>query len=316
MNVAVARPSLAPADVAALPGWAVPRAGVTDAVEAAYLAGAALNALDNLVRYEPAWAGAWRQRIALKAAASMARLLGHREDEAALRDAWYLRPVGTDPGPAGDLLAAWRRLTGRSPALDGDGLRSLVALIGLPWSDALAPIPELVATAAGSPRPAPLLAAAIAADVVARVPHGEVLAWWVADLVLAARLGWPVPVPILATQVHAAILRGDTGRRLRPADAGFERGLCLAAAAGAAAACRLAGDIARRAGRLEAVAPKLRSKGAAEAIRLLLTDDAVSGSLTTPSLSRWATRRLFERLSTLDAVRELSGRPTFRLYGL
>lgn len=315
MNAPIAA-CLAPADVAALPGWAVPRAGVTDAVEAAYLAGAALNALDNLVRREPVWAGAWRQRIALKAAASMARLLGHREDEAALRDAWYLRSAGTDPGPAGNLLAAWRRLASRTPSLDVDSLRSLTALLGLPWSDALAAIPELVAATAGSPRPAPLLAAAVAADIVARAPNSEALAWWVADLVLAARLRWPMPVPILTTQAHAAILRGDTGRRLRPGEAGFECGLCLAAAAGAAEACRLAGDIARRASRLATAAPKLRSKGAAEAIRLLLTDDAVSGTLTTPTLSRWATRRLFERLSALDAVRELSGRSTFRLYGL
>jgi hypothetical protein len=48
----------------------------------------------------------------------------------------------------------------------------------------------------------------------------------------------------------------------------------------------------------------------------LLDDDDVSGSLTTPTLTRWRARRLFERLETLDAVRELSGRPTFRLYGL
>lgn len=51
-------------------------------------------------------------------------------------------------------------------------------------------------------------------------------------------------------------------------------------------------------------------------IGLLLNDDAVAGTLTTKSLSRWASRRLFDRLVQLDAVRELSGRDTFKLYGL
>ena len=48
----------------------------------------------------------------------------------------------------------------------------------------------------------------------------------------------------------------------------------------------------------------------------LVGDDAVSGSLTTKNLSRWASRRLFDRLVELGAVRELSGRPTFRIYGI
>ncbi|MGX9148048.1 DUF1403 family protein [Mesorhizobium sp. 128a] len=51
-------------------------------------------------------------------------------------------------------------------------------------------------------------------------------------------------------------------------------------------------------------------------IFLLLSEDAVPGSLTTKNLSRFATRRLFERVQQLEAVRELSGRTTFRLFGL
>ncbi|MEP9373502.1 DUF1403 family protein [Mesorhizobium sp. KR1-2] len=50
----------------AVPGWARPRGPVTDAAEAAFAAGAALHELDNLVRANPAWAGAWRRRLALK----------------------------------------------------------------------------------------------------------------------------------------------------------------------------------------------------------------------------------------------------------
>ncbi|OYX69303.1 MAG: hypothetical protein B7Y95_18510 [Rhizobiales bacterium 32-66-11] len=304
-------------DVPAVPGWALPRAPVEDPAEAAYMAGAALNSLDNLVRSDPAWAGAWRQRMALRAAAAAARLLGHHEDEAALRDAWHLRPAGADPGPAGNILAAWRRLAARSPAIDGDGLRAIVGLLGLAWNDGFGAIPDVVAEQARATRPAPLVAAAVAGQVAAIGPQGETLAWWCADLALAARMRWPFAVPILATQVHAPVLRGGPGRRRpRPGEEGFARAACVAAAMGGAEACRLASEIAVRARRLEAAMPKLRTKGAGEAIRLLLEDDAVSGSLTTPALSRWATRRLFERLHGLDAVRELSGRPSFRLYGL
>ncbi|MFG1404216.1 DUF1403 family protein [Xanthobacter sediminis] len=306
----------APATIPAVPGWALPRGLVEDLTEAAYMAGAALNCLDNLVRAEPAWAGAWRQRVALKAAAAAARLLGHREDEAALRDAWNLRPPDADPGPAGNLLAAWRRLAARSPVLDADSVRSVTNQLGLPWSDAFMAIPEILEDAARTARPAPLVAAAGAARVAALGPHTEALAWWCADLVLAARLRWSLPVPVLASQIHAPALREAGRGRLRPGGEGGERAVCLAAAAGAAEACRLAHDIAGRAQRLAAVAPKLRAKGAGEVIILLLEDDAVSGSVTTKTLSRWAVRRLFERLCDLEAVRELSGRPTFRLYGL
>jgi hypothetical protein len=304
-------------DPPAVPGWAVPRAPVEDPAEAAYLAGAALTSLDNLMRAEPPWAGAWRQRVALNAAASAARLLGHREDEKALRDAWHLRPPGADPGPAGNLLAAWRRLATRSPVVDAEGLRSLTNLLGLAWSDEFERVPDIVEEAVRAARPAPLIAAAVASRVVALAPQSEALAWWLADLTLARRMRWPIPVPVLATQIHAPALRsGPGGRRRRPGGEGDAAALCLAAAAGAAEACRLAGEIAGRAARLAAVTPKLRAKGAGEAIRLLLDDEAVPGALVTASLSRWASRRLFERLAALEAVRELSGRPTFRLYGL
>jgi hypothetical protein len=158
--------------------------------------------------------------------------------------------------------------------------------------------------------------AAVVAEVLALRPDAELLAWWLGDLTLARSLRWPASVPLLIGEIHAEALRGANGRSRIAPGAGFERAICLALAHGAVEACRIAADMARREAKLAAVAPKLRAKGAGEAVQLLRDDDAVSGSLTTPKLSRWASRRLFERLTKLDAVRELTGRPTFRLYGL
>lgn len=301
----------------AVPGWAVPRGSVTSDVEAAFLAGAALNSLDNLVRAAPAWAGAWRQRLALKSAAAAVALAGRTETEAQLRDAWHLRAAGAGPGPAGNILAAWRRSAARSPATDAALLRTTVDLLGLRWSEDLAALSDHIDDLARSGQSAPLVAAAMAAEVQRLRPDAGLLGWWLADQTLARRMLWPAVVPLLTMQARGSAFRSLSDRgRIRPGGEGFERAICVALALGAADACRLAGEIAGRASRLEAVTPKLRAKGAGEAIRLLLNDDAVPGTVQTKSLSRWGARRLFERLIALGAVRELSGRASFRLYGL
>jgi hypothetical protein len=299
----------------AVPGWARPRGPAPDVVAAAFHAGAALTSLDNLVRADPPWAGAWRQRLALTCAAAAVAIAGRTEDEAALRDAWHLRADGADPGPAGAILAAWRRLAARSPGADPDTLRAVTGLLGLRWSDELAPLAGRVAALARSGLPAPIAAAALVREVDALRPDAELLGWWLADQVVALQLRWPLAVPLLIAQAHGSAFRA-AGRRVRPSEDGFERAVCLALAEGASAACRLAADLAPRAARLEAVAPTLRAKGAGAVVRRLLDDDAVPGTLQTTTLSRWGARRLFERLHALDAVRELSGRAAFRLYGL
>ena len=301
-----------------VPPWALAGDAPSDA-DAAFQAGAALASLDTLARAQPARAGAWNLRLALKCAAASMRLAGRAEDEAALRDAWHLRPPGADPGPAGAVFGAWRQLARQPPAATPDRLEEIVGQLGFHWeSAALADLCRDIENLARSQRPAPFAAATIVAHVVAMRPDAELFGWWLADLVLAQSLGWPQPLPLLMAQVFRPSFRTEAGggKRIRPGDKNFERAVCIALVATAADACRLAAELSRRAEKLLAAVPKLRAKGASDVIFLLLNEDAVPGTLTTKNLSRFAARRLFDRLQQLEAVRELSGRTTFRLFGL
>lgn len=306
-----------PPPVPKVPAWARSRGELQRDVDAGYLAGAALNSLDNLVRCAPVWGGVWRQRLALKSAAAATRLLGRTEEELALRDAQLFRAAGDDPGPAGRVLLAWRRLASRSTTLEEEAVRSIADLLELKWDE---PLTEVLANGVdllSSSRPAPGLAAELAAEVYRARPDAELLAFWLADVVLALKLRWPVPVPLLMAQANAASFKaGEPRRRIRPGGEGWGSAVLLAYAQAAAEACDLGGDLAERAAQLRAVAPKLRAKGSVDVVKLLLEDDALPASWSSPKLSPRGARRLFERLQELGAVRELSGRPTFRLYGL
>lgn len=308
----------APFSVPKIPVWARPRGLVLHDADAAYLAGAALNSLDNLVRGDFVWAGVWRQRLALRSAATAANLTGRREDASALRDTHFLRGTGDDPGPAGHILMAWRRLASRTTSCDAEVVRPVAEQhLGLQWDDALT---EVVANAEDmvvSSRPAPVLAAEIAAAVYRARPDAELLGFWLADMLLAQKFRWPIPVPLLMGQVSAPVFKsGEHRKRIRPGGEGWGRAVFLAYATAAAEACDLGIELAQRAAKLTTVAPKLRAKGSADVLKLLLSDDAVPGSWSSPKLSARGARRLFDRLGELGAVRELSGRPTFRLYGL
>lgn len=300
-----------------VPVWARARGEVQRDVDAGYLAGAALNSLDNLVRSEPAWAGVWRQRLALKAAAATTRMLGRKQEAGALRDAHCFRAAGDDPGPAGQLLLAWRRLASRSTGLDEQAVRPAAEHLEVTWNDQLAESLANAEDLAASPRPAPLLAAELAAEVFRARPDAELLAFWLADALVAKKLRWPVPVPLLMGQANAAAFRtGEGRRRVRPGAEGWGRAVLLAYAQAAAEACDLGAELAERAAHLSGAAPKLRSKGAGQVVKLLLEDDAVPASRSGARLSDRSARRLFERLDDLGVVRELTGRSTFRLYGL
>ena len=109
----------------ALPGWAridAPLADTGTDAGAAFQAGAALAMLDCRVRADVPFAGVWRRRLALKAAAASARIARRGEDEATLRDVFFLRRGGDDPGPAGRMLVAWRGLDRSAPLSDDSRL--------------------------------------------------------------------------------------------------------------------------------------------------------------------------------------------------
>jgi hypothetical protein len=296
------------------PAWARVEAIGGDPGEAAFLAGAALAILNARVRADAVFAGVWRQRLALKATAASTRIARRGEDEAMLRDAFYLRHGGADPGPAGRMLLAWRSLA-RSAPLDDAAVRHVAELLGLRVDDALTAVIASVRDLAASDRGAPFAAAEAARIVLAQRPDAELLALWLADAVLATRLKWPRPLALLADALQHRSLRID-GRRPHPGDVNWMFGCCVAYGHAAAQACDLFTELQRNAQKLLAVVPRLRAKGAGAVIGKLLNDDAVPPSEAVGTMSDRALRRLFDRLVALGAVRELTGRPTFRLYGL
>jgi Protein of unknown function (DUF1403) len=159
-----------------LPGWTRSDALVTDLNEAAFRAGAALALLDARVRADVRavpFAGAWRRRLALKAAAASARIARRGEDEASLRDAFLLRRGSDDPGPAGRLLVAWRGID-RSAPLAGDTMLHLAETLSLPVDEALRAALAEVQQLAASAQAAPFAAAQAARVVVAQRPDAEI----------------------------------------------------------------------------------------------------------------------------------------------
>ena len=321
------------------PSWARPPNGPAVGTgadgDAAFFAGAGLALLDQILRLDPPFAGALRQRLALRAATARAVLARHREDLSALRDAEHLASVGGDTSPAGRVHRLWRLFGSRPTWLDAATLGIAAELVGLTdekqfegFADAVRGIVAgarhpLAAAAGASAAAMKLLrdAPPTGADVSRSGdnPGLEIFALWLADLALARRLGWDAPVPLLATAIaHPSLRRGPSGKRPRPGDPDWADAAAGAYAMAAGEAHALASELARASEKLSAVQPRLRAKGAGRVVELLLSDDAVSPARAAKlaRLSDRAARRLFDRLIELGGARELTGRPNFRLYGL
>ncbi len=240
---------------------------------------------------------------------------GRSEDASALRDAFHLTRPGADPGPAGRRLLAWRTLTAASSARWRAQIERTAQALDVPRDEALQAAIEAAAACAAGNQLAPFAAARchqLAQRALAPAGGaGDLLAAGLADTVLALKLKWPFALPLLGGGQRSVVQRSARG-----ADAGQGVAILFGYAHAAAQAADLAAELARRAQKLAHAAPKLRAKGAGSALQALLDEDSLSATGKISGLSERGARRLFERLLALGAVRELTGRATFRLYGL
>ncbi|MGJ0504738.1 MAG: DUF1403 family protein [Methylocystis sp.] len=301
----------------------------------AFAAGVSLALLDNILRSgadvssdgknvgangaEQVFVGILRQRLALRAAAGCAAMARLREDEAALRDAEHLAGFDAALSPGARLHRLWRLFATCPRRPDAQYFRVAADCLELPHDINCAALMYENLTCA-NPLTAAARVSAEAAQILVDAPQidAEFFALWLADFVLARRFAWAAPLPLLATTITHPSMRTASGRRPRPSDVDWSASVARAMALAAQEAYALAGELWRRSETLLSHAPKLRAKRAVRVVDLLLSDDCVSASRAAKAagLSDRASRRLFDRLVELGAVRELSGRANFRLYGL
>ena len=298
-----------------LPGW-VTTARPETLETVAFRSGAALTVLDQLV--SNAQYGIplklLANRLALSAATAASKLEGRLSRETDIRDAYHLTPPGEARGPDGDLLAFWREgvrlrasATGEIANLVG---ADFVGEVGV-WLDAGSQRARTHGPLAGC--------VATMKAVLETDDRAERVACLLADVVLARALCWKTVLPFTAARLTKTALRD-----LAAEGQGAELLVQARLLESIEKTIRMARDLAHRAEVLRNVAPKLRAKGSEAAVDLFLTEDAVApASMLAPRIrgtsvpmTDRAARRFCDRLVELGVARELTGRATFRLYGI
>ncbi len=279
-----------------MPSW-VTSARAETLEDVAFLSGSALAHLHLVLNRDEMPKILLRERLALRAAEACVALSGHPERAGDLRDAVHLMRAGDRPGPAGEVYLCWRRAIERP--------LSIKALHrALPMHAA-----EEIALWLDAGAGAPVTRAAQVLEIILNeTPRTEMPGLILAEAALSQALGWKCMTPLLSVGLKHGDLckRGDD---LRLA--------CHRAVIGSIAdAVRMASDLARRTALLNAVAPQLRARGAGAAVKMFLTLDAVTPAALTTLNSDRAARRFCDRLVELNVARELTGRETFRLYGV
>lgn len=298
-----------------LPAWVT--SGRAEAFEAVvFRSGAALTVLDQLIG-NPTHGVPLKllaNRLALSAATATSKLEGRLAREADIRDAYHLTPAGEARGPDGDLLAFWREAV----RLRVSGSGEIADLIGADFAGEVGVWLDTGQERARTQGPLAgcvfVLRAVLAAD-----DRAERVACLLSDVILAQALTWKAVLPVSAQRLTKTMLR-DLDSNGQGADLAVQTRIL----ASIEETIRLARDLAQRGAALRAVAPKLRAKGSDAAVALFLTEDAVAPSTmlspmikgTAISMTSRAARRFCDRLVELGVARELTGRPTFRLYGI
>lgn len=301
-----------------LPSWVTSsRAETFESV--AFRSGAALTVLDRLVSDTAHGVPSklLANQLALHAATATSKLEGQMAREADIRDAYHLSPAGEARGPDGDLLAFWRD-AGRLKLMGRDWHDTVQGLVGTAFAD---DVLRLIAAGADLTKSHGPLAGCVAVmrAVLEADDRAERIACLLADVVLAQALNWKVVLPVTAQSITKAMLR-DLIADGQGVDLKVQVGLLTSIEH----TVHLARDLATRAAALRAVTPKLRAKGSKAAADLFLSEDAIGPSMmlsptiqgTTIPMTDRAARRFCDRLVELGVVRELTGRPTFRLYGI
>ena len=142
-------------------------------------------------------------------------MLRLREDEHALRDAEQLAGFEAAPTPGGRVHRLWRLFATCEGQLnaphDTRFIREAIDLLDLPGDIDCVVVASLAQE--DSTHENPLGAAARVSAASLRIlddaPRAEVeiLALWLADIVLAQRLRWQAPLPLLATTIMHPSLR-------------------------------------------------------------------------------------------------------------